>query len=154
MDTSVSVAFTHSPRVQHKAIVAEDAETFCLRSPAHSDHQVLGLCLRGLQIRHVAGQTVNDLGVLVTRAEPNGLNFEDHGKGSTALSFTEAYTMRPEGCDGPCLDGRAVETAIVEAVAGARDLVAHGIMQNEGASPYFATGCVLRPEDRQPGLAC
>ncbi len=27
------------------------------------------------------------------------------------------------------------DTAIAEAVAGARDLVAHGIMQNEGASP-------------------
>src|SRR6187551_3576145 len=100
-DSSISVAFPDTPHVQHKAIVAEDAETVCLRSPAHSHHQVLGLCLRGLQIRHIAGQTVNYLGLLVTRAEPKGLNFEDHGKGSTALSFTEAYTVRREGCDAP-----------------------------------------------------
>jgi len=107
-DSSISVVFPDTPHVQHKAIVAEDAETVCLRSPAHSHHQVLGLCLRGLQIRYVAGQTVNDLGVPVTRAEPNGLNFEDHGKGSTALSFTEAYTMHPD------LDGRAVEAVSAE----------------------------------------
>src|SRR3954451_18394124 len=88
-DSSISVVFPDTPHVQHKAIVAKDAETVCLRSPAHSHHQVLGLSLRGLQIRHVVGQTVKHLGALVTMAETNGLNSKITGRAPRLSCFSK-----------------------------------------------------------------